>query len=158
MSKIQFTNLLKFDIKYSVSRGENFMEIVQQQELQERLSDWTKRFADSLKKLTESLRRAGETFGELNAALRNSELGEEAKKKISQKKGDILRYATQTLGMVESDIHPYLTDEIVLQALCYEYSPHTVVECLILDKNFKQAWERTKNEYVAESMKNLGLR
>lgn len=108
------------------------MEMVQQQELQERLHDGIKRFADSLKKLTESLQRAGETFEELNAALRNSELGKEAKLKLSQKKEDILRYATQTLGMAESDILPYLTDEIVLQAMCYEYSPHTVVECLIL--------------------------
>lgn len=77
------------------------MEIVQQQELQERLSDWTKRFADSLKKLTESLRRAGETFGELNAALHDSELGKEAKRMFANKKEEIVHYATQTLGMRE---------------------------------------------------------
>lgn len=89
--------------------------------------------------------------------MRNSELGEEAKRMLGYKKEDIVRYATQTLGMAESDILPYLTDEIVLQALCYEYSPHTVIECLILDKNFKQAWKRKQNEYIAESMKNLHI-
>ncbi len=133
------------------------MNAVKQEEKKDRLQEGVKHCAEALKKLTESLQRADETFGRLNTVLRNSELGEEAKRMLGYKKEDIVRYATQTLGMAESDILPYLTDEIVLQALCYEYSPHTVIECLILDKNFKQAWKRKQNEYIAESMKNLHI-
>lgn len=134
------------------------MEAVDKQELQERVKVGLEKFTEAMKVFGESVSKACESFHNLNEALRNSELGEEAKQKLARKKEDIVRYATQTAGMQESEILPYLTDEIVLQALCFELSPATVVECLIVDKNFKQAMERYKNAYIADSMKKLGLR
>lgn len=134
------------------------MEAVDKQKLQERVKVGLEKFVEAMKAICESARKASESLHNLNEALRNSELGEEAEQKLAQKKEEIVRYATQTVGIQESEILPYLTDEIVLQALCYDFCPATVVDCLITDKNFKQATERYKNAYLAESMKKLGLR
>lgn len=118
------------------------MEVVDKQELQERVKVGLEKFTEAMKAFVESVSKSSESLHNLNEALRNSELGEEAKQKLAQKREKIVRYATQTVGMSESEILPYLTDEIVLQALCYDFSPQTVIEQLIRDINLNKAVEK----------------
>lgn len=133
------------------------MEAVDKQELQERVKVGLEKFAEAMKAICESARKASESLHNLNEALRNSELGEEAEQKLAQKKEEIVRYATQTVGMQESEILPYLTDEIVLQALCYDFCPATVTEQMIRDINLKKAVEKHTTSHINQSLKEAGL-
>lgn len=133
------------------------MEAIYKQELQERVKVGLEKFAKAMKAFGESVSKVSESFHNLNEALRNSELGEEAKQKLAYKKEDIVRYATQTVGMQESEILPYLTDEIVLQALCYDFCPATVIKQLIRDINLKKAVEKYTTAHINQSLKEAGL-
>ena len=128
----------------------------QRREIQERtlraLITWT----NASQKLAETLNRTAEAFKKLNSAIKNEEVSKAQRKVLFRKGTEILEF-TQSLGFDDSEILPYLTDEILAEAVSYELSPQTVCECLINDKTFNDLYAAHRKKEQIECLKKGGL-
>ncbi len=128
----------------------------QQEELRAKLERGLKAFSESAKKASESLAKCNEAFTQFFESIKERRVSAEMREKLDKKKGEVLEY-TRQFGFDDSEIIPYLTDEILAQAVCFDFCPQTVCEKLIPDEAFKDMYGRTLGQWRAECLKNGGL-
>lgn len=126
----------------------------QKQEMQERVERGLKSFAKSIHNATTDLAKCGEAFNQFCECIKQDKVTAEMRYKLDKKKSEILEF-TQRFGFEDSEIMPYLTDEILAQAVCFKYCPQTVCECLIPDEAFKDMYGRTLEQWRSELLKKL---
>lgn len=126
----------------------------QKQEMQERVERGLKSFAKSIQNAAADLAKCGEAFNQFCECIKQGQVTAEMRCKLNKKKREVLEF-TQRFGFEDSEIMPYLTDEILAQAVCFEYCPQTVCECLIPDEAFKDMYGRTLEQWRSELLKKL---
>lgn len=117
-------------------------DIKRNEELKERTAKAIKELGVSVQRFSKGLANFNKAFNQYCESIKNSEVSTEMRENLDKKKAEIIEY-TNTLGLKKSEVAQYLTDEILAQAVCFEYCPQTVCECLIPDEAFKDVYGRT---------------
>lgn len=126
----------------------------QKQEMQERVERGLKSFAKSIQNATSDLAKCGEAFNHFCECIKQDKVTAEMRYKLDKKKSEILEF-TQRYSFTNSEIAPYLTDELLAQAAYFDYCPQTVCECLIPDEAFKDMYGRTVEQWRSKYLKNI---
>lgn len=110
------------------------------------------KIGEAASKCAEAVVKFREAYNKCCKNISTGERSPEFQAELEKKKSDILAY-TERWGYTTDEIEPFLTDNVLAQAVFYELSPETVCSHLIPDEAWKDMYGRTLDEWRSETLK-----